>query len=280
MRMAGEFPRIRRSTMAGIAAAEVLDSFSAGCLLAAIATDECRLAMIAKYEDPWAEHRRLLALVLRQPDRDEPRLQLANWLGRTGRDSEMAEFIRVDIAYWRAITDYSPSGESAEHIAALKEKRDLRLDGHVKRWREPLYKVIGERRGITFRTHRGLITSIIAAGVEAAQRVILRADDLLALAPIESLCLEDSPEYDESSSASGNLTIKALMRTRLFRALKSLELTGNWIGEAGGAALLEAIPPPRLLFVTLPNSDIGYCMEQRLRQWHPKCWVSFDCKIS
>ena len=236
--------------------------------------------MIAKYEDPWAEYRRRVALVLRQPDRDEPRLQLANWLERTGRDPEMAEFIRVDIAYWRAITDYSPSGDSAEHIAALKEKRDLLLDGHVKRWREPLHKVVGSKRNISFCTRRGLIGSVSTAGVEAAQRVILRADDLLALAPIESLCLEDSPEYEASSSASGNLTIKALTRTKLFRALKSLELTGNWIGEAGAAALLEAIPPPRLLFLTLPNSDIGYCMEQRLRQWHPKCWVSFDCKIS
>jgi len=237
--------------------------------------------MIAKYEDPWEAFRRFVALVLRQPDRDEPRLQLANWLERTGRDPAMAEFIRLDIAYWRAVTDYSPSGDSAEHIAALKEKRDLLLDKHVKRWREPLYKVVGANRNISFCTRRGLIGSVSTAGGEAAQRVILQADDLLALAPIESLCLGDSPESErESFSVSGNLTIKALTRTKLFGALKSLELTARWIGEAGAAALLEAVPPPRLLFLTLPNSDIGCCMEQRLRQWHPKCWISFDCGIS
>ena len=130
--------------------------------------------MIAKYEDPWAEYRRLIALVVRLPDHDGPRLRLARWLDRIGRDPPLAEFIRVDIAYWRAITNYSPSpptGDLATKVMALGERRQVFLDRHSKRWSQPLLKILGlSDRDIVFRTRRGLVGSIIVAGGKAAQR--------------------------------------------------------------------------------------------------------------
>jgi len=239
--------------------------------------------MIAMREDPRAEYRRLLALVLDKPGLDGPRLHLANWLERTGHDPIMADFIRVDIAYWRAITDYSPSlsqDSRTKSIAALGERRQLLLDGHGKRWCEPLNKIVQAEQNISFHTRRGLIGSIIVAGGEAAQRLAVRGDKLLSLAPIESLCLGSDQESDhESFDVSGHLTILALTRTKLFSVLRSLELSGNWIGAAGAAALLEVVPPPRLRFLRLRPRDISLKLEQELRQRYRRCFISFECEM-
>jgi hypothetical protein len=240
--------------------------------------------MIAKYEDPWTEYRRLIALVVRQPDHDGPRLRLARWLDRIGRDPPLAEFIRVDIAYWRAITNYSPSrptGDLAITVSALGELRQSLLDQHHKRWSQPLFKVLGlSDRDISFRSRRGLIGSVIIAGGKAAQRLVVQGDKLLTLAPIESLCLGSNRESDhEPFYASGHLTIQALARTKLFRALRSLELSGNWIGAAGAAALLKVAPPPRLRFLRLRPRDINFKMEEELRQRYRRCFISFECEL-
>jgi hypothetical protein len=242
------------------------------------------MTMIAKHEDLRAEYRRLIALVVRLPNHDGPRLRLARWLDRSGRDPPLAEFIRVDIAYWRAITNYSPSpptGDLATTVMALAERRQVFLDRHSKRWSQPLLKILGlSDRDIVFRTRRGLVGSIIVAGGKAAQHLVARGDNVLDLAPIESLCLGSNRESDrESFYVSGHLTIQALTRTTLFRALRSLELSGNWIGAAGAAALLEVAPPPRLRFLRLRPRDISLKLEQELRQRYRRCFISFECEM-
>ena len=116
--------------------------------------------MIAKYEDPGPNSGGLLPWSCGSPTVTN---LVSNW--QTGWKEPavtpvMAEFIRADIAYWRAVYGYSPAGDSAEQIAELKEKRDLLLDGHVKRWREPLYKVVRWNRNISFCTRRGSIGNV------------------------------------------------------------------------------------------------------------------------
>jgi hypothetical protein len=236
--------------------------------------------MIAAYEDHRIEERRRIALVVDEPDNDRRRFELAAWLDRVGRDPARAEFIRVDIQYRRRILAcfHSAAADgSVMEINALRERRNFLWESNIGRWSAPLLGILdlsGDE--VSFSSSRGLIGGIRAASSKLAQRVVERCDDLLKLAPIEKLCLWG--DWESGIAFAGVLgcrTIKALIRTRMFWGLKSLDLTGNRIGDSGAAILTRAVPPPRLKFVTLRSNNISYCMEQRLRERYRGCFFQF-----
>jgi len=208
------------------------------------------------------EHAAFLNAILERPDDDLPRLVYADYLEETG-DAERAEFIRVQL-------ELANSEEDAPNRPWLETREEELLKVHGE-WRLPI-------RGIQ-RFHRGFIESmattadwLIGAGpvlrlAPVRELRVINADNAIAalaqvpgLERIETLDLRNNsfgtqdrlarffdaaPLRSLTNLVLGNNQlwsddVEKLVASRWAPQLRSLDLSGNAIGDAGAGVLALA----------------------------------------
>lgn len=233
---------------------------------------------------PMSNHDALLAAVLAAPDDDLPRLVYADYLDEAG-DSDRAEFIRVQIELARR-----PANDPVR--AGIEDRQRELLTEHRREWAIPGLRATGQQ----FR--RGFVELVeIAANVllQAADRVfaanpirhlrVATADEyteplarVAGLARVETLDLSGN-----SLAARGRLerfltdapltaltrlivrnnrlwpeNVPQIARSPVAPRLRSLDLSGNPLADAGTEALAASPSLAGLAELTLLNHHQSY----------------------
>jgi uncharacterized protein (TIGR02996 family) len=212
-----------------------------------------------------------LQAILDDPDADAPRLVFADWLEEHG-DAERAEFIRVQCAL-----DRPPSGG---HVADLWARQGDLLAVHEGEWAAPANEF-----ALSWIFRRGFIDEIqvekqaFPAVAEAlfrrhpVRRVRLyggreglhaRASFALALAYCPQL--DRLRSLDLSGNFLGSDGVRALAVSPYLTRLRDLDLSHSRIGDAGARALAESDLLPRLVRLDLSGNDIGPAGVRALEQ--------------
>lgn len=202
-----------------------------------------------------SERDALLAAILAEPDRDEPRLACAAWLERQGNPH--GEFIRVQCALARlpdTAPDYALWKQREEHLLATQ--RDALLG--------PLASL-----PLDVRCERGFIVSATLA----ADTFLRHADLLFRHAPLREVCLKELHGQMFAVAASAHLQrlerlfltfndlqaddIRALAASPYLGNLTTLNLGHNRLGDDGVQALAQSEQLPALRHLWLANNEIG-----------------------
>jgi uncharacterized protein (TIGR02996 family) len=212
------------------------------------------------------------------PDDDAPPLVYADWLEEHG-DADRVEFIRMRCRRAR-LRDGDPAAED------MDERAVRLLEAHWDEWLDPLRALVGpnaSRRGEAWlvagpnrealhRLPRGFVERITLH----AATFVRRGGELLAVAPVRRLHLwaaggvadklADCPHlegmatlrfvdyYQEPLTADG---ARALAGSPHLGGLCELDLSHNYVGEAGVAALLRAKWLPGLRVLLLSDCGLG-----------------------
>jgi uncharacterized protein (TIGR02996 family) len=206
----------------------------------------------------------LFAKILANPDDDAPRLAYADWLDKHG-DPIRAEFIRVQI-------------EEEKVSFNQRSDRGYQLwQAHREEWESPILAALGLSAQSHSRLYlhftRGFVDTIRALGHGRAWLVVDRAETLFTLAPIQELILwgqwdkEPDPYGDPPQiyDPIGQDTLRELVRKPCFRALRSLDLGGNRIGDEGAELLLSAEHLSPSCKLDLTHNDVSSGMMAKLR---------------
>jgi len=225
-------------------------------------------------KDRSAEYRRRVAIVTDAPDTDDrPRLELADWLENVGGDPARGEFIRVEVAHRRLLLGcfQCPGATGFENeVLALRNRARTLWSQHSARWVAPLLAVLGApARDVVFSVSRGMVCGVTSTHARISQRVLDRADDLLQMTPINTVRL-----WGGARGALRRVSIKGLTQTRPFASrLRTLDLSGCEIGDAGAGVLWRAVRSARLSTLILRGDTISHGMLRRLYEKYAGCLI-------
>jgi uncharacterized protein (TIGR02996 family) len=193
------------------------------------------------------EHPGFMRAVIEAPADDVPRLVYADWLDEQG-EHDRAEWIRVQDELSRHLPIYAPPAlverEARLHHAARRQMLApflaLGFDVHCGRYDN------GGTRGLGFRVRRGFVEGIEVWGTAAARLFAQRGAEVFALTPLLHLRFraqvgvadgygpQNAWEPIELSALRGLLALPELRR------LRSLDLSGHWMRDDEGRALLAS----------------------------------------
>lgn len=193
--------------------------------------------------------------IVQEPEADEPRLRYADWLDQ--RCDPLGEFIRIQCRLARAAVD-------PEIVWELEEREQELLAEYGAEWSAALREHVD---WCTFR--RGFVAEVCvdaASFCAQGQQIVSEAPDLtLHLYRAAGACvlLGDCPwlqrirHLDLSNNFVRDAGVAALVRSPYLRKLVSLNLSSAAIGNAGAMALAGADGFSRLRELYLCDNRLG-----------------------
>lgn len=176
-----------------------------------------------------------VAAIQAEPNRDDLRMQFADWL--THRGDLRGELVRLQCQWARK----RASGETDTALGELQTRSEALLEAHGATWRANLPAVAGVTWG---EPYRGLIRNLTILDVDA---FLESAIELFRVECIDSLTIHN---IDPRSMAR-------LAQCPFLSRLSRLDFTGNEMGAAGIHPLLSSPYLLRLEELILRDNDLG-----------------------